>query len=247
MREASTPQARRSDCACRTPASMAAVLIDPPRLGARRDGPRRGAGRTLGSTRTLTWIVKSLDLSPRHLDWLDLGGGALGLMASVLANRTIIGAFAARPPVLGALDPTALRPSRLPKHVRCQLRHSPGERASSQDTRPSAVRDAPSARLRQRRRDRRPSLPPFRWRDQRERVERTSKTDSSVECAKPAWATARTRCEDAPRRPKGTGICWDPVRYSRHVRNHAARRWGAGGDPRGSVVGDGREDSGARA
>jgi hypothetical protein len=38
----------------------------------------------------------------------------------VLANRTIIGAFAARPVVLGTLDPRPLPPLRLPKHVRYQ-------------------------------------------------------------------------------------------------------------------------------
>ena len=41
-----------------------------------------------------------------------------GAVQAMLANRTIIGAFAARPRVLTALDPTALKPSGLPKHVR---------------------------------------------------------------------------------------------------------------------------------
>ena len=36
------------------------------------------------------------------------------------ANRTIVGAFAARSVVLRAADPTPLAPLRLPKHVRCR-------------------------------------------------------------------------------------------------------------------------------
>jgi hypothetical protein len=36
----------------------------------------------------------------------------------VFGDRTIIGAYAARPPVLRTADPTPHRPVRLPKHVR---------------------------------------------------------------------------------------------------------------------------------
>ena len=42
------------------------------------------------------------------------------LPSLVLANRIIIGAFAARASVFSALDPTALKPLGLPKHVRYQ-------------------------------------------------------------------------------------------------------------------------------